>query len=289
LLGVFIVLSVLGTKGDYAAEKAIHMVNRKYAKIQQDTLATPEAEFMAVIEGYKSFLKKYPDSRLVPFAHILIGRTFAYKKDFNSARDTFERISQQYAKDRPVVAAQAIIEIAAVYALEEDTVGILKSYERLQRDFSTTEQGLKAPITYARISAKRDPLGALRYFDNAIAHYRFVMQNNPKTVIEFKALNYIASCYMTQHKYVEARDIYTELLLTYAESEYLSAPVASLYLKTINTLSIVEMGDFDKPVAIYEQFMAKYPQHPLNNLLKTMIQGINELKKRQSEKVTPGA
>ena len=48
------------------------------------------------------------------------------------------------------------------------------------------------------------------------------------------------------------------------------------------------MGDFDKPVAIYEQFMAKYPQHPLNNLLKTMIQGINELKKRQSEKTTPG-
>mgnify|MGYP007077430544 CR=1 FL=1 len=58
LLGVFLILSVLGKKGIYGEEKAIHKVSQRFMKVKEDPLATPEAEFIEVVEGFKSFLKK---------------------------------------------------------------------------------------------------------------------------------------------------------------------------------------------------------------------------------------
>src|SRR5688572_29257206 len=87
LIGLYIVLSLVGGK-EYAADKAMYGINKKYSLIQQDPLAAPEGRFQEVIEDYKKFIKKYPSSNLTPAAHILIGKTYLLKNDYEMARST---------------------------------------------------------------------------------------------------------------------------------------------------------------------------------------------------------
>lgn len=278
---VYIALTVLGSRGEYSAEKAIFRINKKFTKIKDDPLATPEAKYKEVIEDYKSYMKKYQDSRLAPFAHILIGRTYVLKGDHDLARETFERVIQQYGDDKPSLAAQALLEIAASYSNQENVGAIVKTYERLKRDYPATEQGLAAPLTLAKIQASNNPVAAPEIFAGTIAYYRSLQSKDPKSVIGFKALNLVAASYMTQQKWREAANTYGELLLEYPQPEYLTVTTANLYLRTINTLALSELKDYDLAIKIYADFIQKYPQHPLTPLMDKLLQGGKELKQKE--------
>jgi TolA-binding protein len=282
LVGLFIILSVLGRKGEYVAEKAMYRINKKFAKIQKDPLATPEAEFNEVIEGYKAFLENFPQSRLAPFAHILIGRTFILKKDFEMARSTFERITQQYA-DKPALAAQAVLEIATTYSSENNNEGLVKSFERLKRDYPLTEQGLKAPFTLAQLESTRPGVTPQQAFEKAIHYYRGLIVEHPHSEVSFKALFYIGSVHLYMKNWQPAVNVYSEILLTYTEEPFLTPTTLSILLKTINTVCVVQLNDFDHPIKVYSQFVTKYPDNPATPVIDRMIQGLKDLKAKNIE------
>ena len=284
LVGVFILLTALDMKGEYAAEKAIHKINKKFAKIKDDPLATPEARYAEVIGNYKKFIERFPDSRVTPFAHILIGRTYLLKKDYAMARSTFERVVQQY-DDTPNLAAQGLLEMATTYSEEKDVSGVIRVYSKIMTDYPLTEQGLKAPLTLARIqSSESSSEQREAVYANTISHYRTLAQQHVQTPIGFKALHYVAVCQLDQQHWAAAVSAYSDILFSYSQPQYLNGVLAEIILRSINTISVGRLNDFDTPVRIYNQFIQQYPDHPLVPNLKLMIQGLENLKNQQMKK-----
>ena len=51
-------------------------------------------------------------------------------------------------------------------------------------------------------------------------------------------------------------------------------------ISTINTLSIIQMKDYDLPIKIYQDFINVNPNHPFNGQIQKLIDDIKLLKEK---------
>ena len=78
-------------------------------------------------------------------------------------------------------------------------------------------------------------------------------------------------------------DTLGHVLLRYGSLGGLTANRASILLKTINAVSIIQLKDYDRPLRIYQRFMEENPDHRLNKLLAEIIDELAVLKSKNLE------
>lgn len=280
LIIVFLALSILGSKSDYIAERSLWKINKEFTKVTKDPKTTPKLKFEEILTKYEKFIKKYPNSKLTPMAHIYIGRTYVFMKEYDKARDKFENTLKAY-QDKSNFGVQILAEIGRTYSIENDLDNVIKNYDRILELYPLTELGLKTPLLIANYYAQNEkPLEAVKAFKDAIIYYKKLISENPNTIVEYKTLSFIAASYMAQKKWDEAINIYAEILMKFPNPQIL-APKNLMYLtQSINTISVVQLKDFDKPIKIYEEFITKYEGHPANEPLKKIIKNLKELKEK---------
>jgi tetratricopeptide (TPR) repeat protein len=281
LVGGFVLLSMIDTKSDYSAEKFIWKINKEFSEVTKDPKTVPDITFDQIAHKYEVFIKKYPDSNLTSGAHILRGRVFMFKKDYEKAREVFEEVRKNYV-DKPAIGAQALAETGRTYALEGDTENVLNTYKTMLNDYPLTNLGLETPLRIAQFHAQHKNVEqAAIAFKAAIIHYKKLISENPNSPVEFNALRLIASCYMAQHRWEEAVNIFGEVLIKFPQKEYLNPRSAQTILKSINSLSVLKLNNFDIPLGIYKEFIEKNPRHKLNPSLEKMIQSLELLKAKK--------
>ena len=283
LVGLFLAFELLDQKSDFVAEKIMWKINKRFREVTKDTKIVPDAMFDRLYDEYSNFIERFEGSRYVPAAFMFQGQTLIHKKDYDKARNVFEGVISKYS-DRPQIAVRAASEIARTYSLQKDDVNILATYQRILDRYPSTVLGLKVPLLIANYYADRNDLGATqKAFEDAAHHYKNLMDQYPNSQVEFNTMSSLAQCYLAQKKWKEAVDVYVVLLLKFSEPPYLDVSQAKQITKSINTISITQMKDYDLPVEIYQNFIDAHPHHPLNETLKEMMKSFKELKKKNTE------
>lgn len=280
LVGLFVILSILGLKGEYVVEQKLWKVQQQYNDISRDPAVVPDSKFEEVARQYQQIIDKYPKAGLVQRVHILLGRVYFMKKDYQTAREKFAEIPKKYPQNKELV-AEAIVSIGKTYEVEEDWLKAHETYQSIIRDYPLTEVGLGIPIYIAHyFRSKNDYREALNAYDLAIRYYKNIASENRQSSIGFNALRYLATTYLDQRRWSEAVDTLGDALMNYAISDYLTERRAETMIKSINVIAAYQLKDYDVAINLYENIIKTRPDHPLNDYLKKVVTAFRELKEK---------
>jgi len=279
LAGVFIVLNFIDANGSYEAEKALWKINAQFEQYTKDPKTIPTGAYEGIRKKYQRFIEIHPKSSLVPLADLHIGHTYMAMKNYDKARAYFEDFIKKHA-DNPVLSVQAAVEITRTYALEENEVGVTKSYDRIIRDFPLTDLGLRTPMLvadfYKHTNQKARQQKAL---EDAKAHYIGLTAQYPDSPVELKALQMLANCYVEKGEFSRAVDALEEILLKFSDPRLLTPQAMKNLVTSINAIVITQLKDYDRSIKIYSRFLEKYPDHPAAASFKSLIAKFEMLKK----------
>ena len=198
LLSVFIGLSLFDSNGDYEAERALVKINAQFSEYSKDPKTIPTGTFEEIRKKYEHFVSTHPDSKLILMAQLHIGHTYMAMKDYDKARAYFENFINKHKSDQ-ILGVQAAVEITRTYALEQNEAGVLKSYDRIMRDFGLTDIGLKTPllvVDFYKNSSKKSQARAQKALEDAEKYYKDIILKHENSILEFKALELLANCHM---------------------------------------------------------------------------------------------
>ena len=277
LVGLFILLSVID-KSEYTIERKLWLIQKKFDRLIQDPKSVPDVEFDNIINQYKKVIKQYPSSSLTPKIPLQIGRIYTYKKDYQKAREIFGEIVKKYSQD-PELCAEATANVGWTYELEKDWPPALATYEKIIAQYPLTETGMNTPVYIASYYERNnDAAQAGTAYQKAISFYKKVSAEYPNSGYDFAALRILSSSYFSLQEWEKGIKTLGKILVNYPTKEYLNAQRADLIIKTINTIAITQLQNYDIPMDIYQEFVEKHPKHPLAKVLKQIISQLKLLK-----------
>lgn len=278
LAGVFIVLTLLDYRGEYRAEKSLWKINAQFAEYTKDPKIIPTGTYEEIRKKYKRFIDTHSKSKLVPLAELHIGHTYMAMKSYDKARQHFEDFIKNH-KDNSLLGVQAAVEITRTYALEENEASVIKSYERVIRDFPETDIGLKTPLLMVDFYKNTQKIArAQKALADAELHYKDLIAKHPGTLTEFKALQMLTNCYMEKSDLNGAVNTLEAALLRFPDPAILTPQIMDNIVKSINTICMTQLKDLDRPIKIYSKFAEKYPNHQYTKALNSLIKKFEYLK-----------
>lgn len=277
-LGLY--LSFADKNSEYVAERDLWRINQKFQKVNGDPQSYPTSVFDDLISLYNHFIKVHDQSTLVPSAHLWIGKVYMIKKDYKKAREKFEWMAKQY-EGVDNVSVSAVAEIGRTYGLENDLPNVMIIYDRIIKEYPYTDLGMNTPILKAQYLLKnRKVEESAQAFNNAIQYYKKIIDEYEESAVEFTAMRLLAACYVATEQWQRAVNQFGEVLNVYAKPDYLTIRRTDNILKSINSISVGQLGDISLPINIYQKFIEEHPQHPFNKILEQMIKGLEELKEK---------
>ncbi len=286
LVGVFVLFSTLSLNSDYAIEQMAWKVQKEYMDILKDPKVIPEQTFDEVTKGYEKIIKRYPDSKMIPGIRMLLAHVYYLKKDYEASRAKFNEIIKLYP-DNKELQAEALGAIGRTYEAQDNWPGARKVYDRIMADYTSTRTGMGIPIYIANhYKEQNDYQKTMDAYDRAITHYNTLAAQNPNSPIEYNALRYLSNCYLEQKRWKEGVETLGRILHKYGEPQYMRVQTLDIILKTINTVSVYQLKDYDLPLHIYQEIITENPKHPLSGYFQKMIDALSTLKAK-SVQITP--
>lgn len=280
LIGVYILFSLLDRRGEYVVEQKIWRAHKKFASIAKDPKVVPDSAFDNVAAEYQSVINEYPDSPVIPNAYLLLGRVYMLKKDYGVAREKFEKVVEKYTKYLDVC-AEAVSLIGNSYELEGDGQSAIVAYRRIVNNYPMTAIGMNTPLYIASLYSRLgNAQTASLEFAKVVTYYKEITQKNPNTLLGMNSIKLLASTYFVQKKWREGVETLGRLLHEYAKPQFLTVSRLTIILRTINTVSVTQLKDFDLAIQIYQTFVKNNPDNPLNGIMNNMINQLQELKKK---------
>lgn len=274
--GIFILLSLLDNS-DYALEKKLWRLKKQVDTAAKDPKVVPDREYDDLAIQYRKLIKKYPDSDLIPELYLKIGFLYGLKKDFNKARAALEEVLKLYP-DNKALCSLALLNIGNIYDSENDEKKAIAIYKQVLREYPLTDLGLNMPLHIANYYLRKEKSEEYKEaIDNAAHYYKRQAKKNPNSEIEFNSLRLLVMTYYAKEDWGSAVDTLGNILLKYASSSYLNPTRAGIMLKSINTISVTKLRDYDRPKVIYRKFIEQNPKHPLGKALQQMIDSLQQL------------
>lgn len=280
LIAVFALFSVMGAQSDYAIEQKAWKIHKQYFDILKDPSVIPDKTFERVIKGYKKIIDLYPQSKMTPRLHFLIGRVYFLKKDYEAARKKFQEIITIYP-DKPEIHAEAMGVIATTYEAQENWPQAKKIYDDIILQYPLTRWGLGVPIYIASYyKNKNDYRQTMEAYEKAIRHYQLIAKEHPNSPLEYSALHYLSNCYLIQKRWNEAVQTLGKALQKYGRPEHMNSRAVDTVIKTINVVCAYQLKDYTAATKIYQDIIDGEPNHPLKDYFQKTIKALNTLKEK---------
>ena len=287
IIFLFVILSCLD-KSDYTIEKKLWRVQKRFDRIVRDPKVVPDHEFEDVVKRYKRITDQYSQSQYVSRVYLQIGRVYVIKRDFVKARETFQEILTRYPKDL-ALCAEVLLNIGATYENDNNILQAISVYRQIIADYPLTEIGINMPLYLARYYTKLKRFNeSQEAFKEALDFYKKLSQENPQTPIDYMALRILVRTYIVQKDWEGALQTLEKLLLEFPSNPYLNPQSADTLIKSINTLSVAQLKNFDLPIQIYRKFIGQNTNHPLNEHLEKVIKELKKLKEKNLSASTKG-
>ncbi|RKY37409.1 MAG: hypothetical protein DRP78_01225 [Candidatus Omnitrophota bacterium] len=245
----------------------------------------PSTQYQAAIKSFQQAIEDYPYSDKVPWAMLMIGKSYICMHLYDQALDILKELDTKYpdyenmamvtqAKARIYFElkkyAQAIAEYTSIIAGSADSSFKNEAYLQIAVCFEKSGQDTQAIIAYERF-IQRFPFDAKKddaYF--AIANIYFARAEYAKALDGFKrtigkypydthnaqALFMVGECFAKQGDFVQARKIMQEVAYNYHEPE-------------LSAKALLKIGDYyyaeqniDKTIEFYAFGLQRYPDYP---------------------------
>ena len=280
LIGLFVLLSVLDSGGEYAAEKKVWKIQRRFSEIAKDPGSVPDLKYDEVIGELRETVNEYPDSRLVPDLYVFLGRLYAMKKDYAAAREQFRTIIRKYPDDKDA-SANALFSVGKTYEAGDNWTKAYGTYKSILEKYPETNVALGVPLYIARYhKGKGEAQSAVLAYDLAENYYKKIASENSGKPLGFNALRYLSNCYLEQDRWNEAIDTLGSILETYAPLGHLTVKSADMMIKTINIVSSYQLKDYNVAIRLYQGILDRNPEHPMRDYLEKIIDAFNQLKEK---------
>ncbi len=278
LLAPVLIVGVIDRNDDYSAEKALWKLNKDYQEVAKDPKAAPQASFDQLANKYEKLIKRYDTSKIIPIAKIYYGRVFAVSGDYDKARDVFEEVVSENSKNM-IMITMAYRHIIQTFAAEEDFKSVVNTYEEIKNKYPVTEIGIRAPLDIARMYAvRKQEVKKIAAINAALNYYNDLLSKEMHPVAKMMVMRFQSECYFSLGKWNSGINTLKDLLIDFPEVEYLSVKRARWIISTINAMCVGRLKDFDRPVAIYTEFVEKYPEHPYRKVFDQVILKMKEAK-----------
>jgi len=94
---------VAGCTKEYASERAMYWASKFASRIIAAPEAVPPREFNKALEAYKAIFEKYPGTVSAKKARISEGVLYLTKKEYDKARQEFEKILELYPDNKVMI------------------------------------------------------------------------------------------------------------------------------------------------------------------------------------------
>ena len=280
LLGIFIVLSVSDKKSDYMVEKKVWKIYKQHLDIAKDPNVIPDKNFEKVIGEYKSVIQSYPNSRLTPGLHIHIVEMYILRKDYEGARSVFYELIKSHP-DNKEIAAEALFKVGGTYETADNWPEAYEMYQNVIREYPLTNVGLNTPIHIANYYRNQNDFqGTMGAYEFAIRHYSSIAATHENTKAGLSATRHLANSYLDQNRWREAISTLGVVLEKYSTSDHLTIKDVDMVIKTINITAAYQLKDYDVAISLYEEIIARNPEHPLRDYLHKVIDAFNQLQEK---------
>ena|SRR3989338_6424252 len=281
LVGIFVVLTLINAKDEYAVEQIIWKTNQQFSVAAKTPETVPDKVFKDIAAQYSAVIENFPNSKLLPRVYILLGQVYVTQKQYDVAREKFSEVLKKYPGNS-ILCAEALSETGKTYETQNNWSGALENYQQIIRDYPLTDIGLSASLYIATWYRTHNEISrAQEAYRNAIAYYKSLATQHANAEAGVKALRLLTNCYLDLRRWAEAVDVMGRILL-----EYPYSPAAPMTIKAINNISITQLKDSGKAISIYSDFIAKNPEHPFNKTLKDMIIAFKKLEEKNVEVTT---
>jgi tetratricopeptide (TPR) repeat protein len=247
-----LIFSLTGCSREYQSERHLYRATKlaKNILLAPDTI--PPQEFNRAVDAYKSIFEKYPDTWSAKRARIALGSLYLSKKEFEKARAYFNR-ALEASTDNKNLCMEAQFAIAKSYENEGLWDKALIEYQKIMKDYPDSEMALALPLYIA--SKNKD-------YASAIAYYAKIREENPKTLLGFKAENLIVTCYMKQDDWDNAVSSLERLAM-----DYPMARTIELTMRMILDICRDRLNAPERAISFFEKFLQEYPDHALKDSL----------------------
>ena len=277
LILLFISLSFLDSS-DYVVEKRLWKIQKEFKELIRDPKIVPTQKYDEVNKKYLQVIKTFSNSRLVPQIYFQVGRVYLLKKEFAKSRESYQEVLNRYHENKSL-SAEALFNIGKVYEEEGDKTKAIQVYRDIINQYSTTVIGLNAPIYLANYYLRiKDSAGSQVALREAVAFYKKVAAENPGKDFGLDALRLLSVTYLAQGNWGDSVQALREILLKSASTRYLTSSRSNLIIKSINTVSVSQLKDYDLPINIYQEFVDQNPSHPLTRYLVKVISALKKFK-----------
>ncbi len=267
LIIIFMGLFLTGCSKTYNAERLLWKANQKSNKIFQDPKVIPEGQYAEVLTAYEKIIKKYPERMQSGAARFKMGMLYVAKKDFETAEEMFRKTLEEHP-DKNKLCAKAQVNIGKCYEERDDWEEAYIEYKKAFNDYTDTRVGLAIPFYIASYCQRKRPLSeAKREFDDALATYRKLIKDNPKTPLAYLSHGFIVRCYEGQKKWKETIDA-----LWVLHNNYPKTPEGAKALVTIGIVYQKGLNRLEKAIEVYEQYIEKYPKTKMAVVLTKAIE-----------------
>ena len=275
LIGLGGILTPLGSKSPYVTEARFWKARAFSQQIVANPETTPPLVFKKARQQFEGLIRDYPENIALKKECLLsIAGLLVQEKKYQEARDFLYKVGKEYLDDSTFGAKSQFL-IGFSYEKGGDWAAALKEYGILRDHYSTSPLGLEAPLYIARHDIKEDSQKGKESYEAAAEYYRRVAQKNPKSPVNFVALNDMLMGYEEQKEWGKSLDTVEEIILAYPTALRVYVPRIEAYSRKLNQP--------ERAGAIYQAFIQANPESKDAALLKKRIEGLERKQENVSQ------
>lgn len=219
---------------------------------------------------FQDILREYPDHEIVPRVRFETARMMLAQNQNQAARQLLKKVIET-SRENPGLAARAQEEIAMSYEREGLWVQALNEYRWLAKEYETLPPALNAllRVAYYYTNAGNQQLAQQAHKD-AIAYYQGLIDKYPRSVLAALAQEHIANSLMAQKRWEEAAAAASGI------ENILDTPIGKISTYMLLGNIYESSGQTQRAVKLYNDFLARYPQHPLADVFKQKVRALND-------------
>lgn len=263
ILIALLAVSIAGCDKQYQSERCLY----KAAKLARHIIMAPDSippeEFNNAIKAYTIIFEKYPDSISAKRARLSIGSLYLAKKENIKALEVFNKALKLYPDDKSIC-IEARFSIAKSYEEMASWDRALTEYKGIMRDYPDTEIGLNLPMYIMQHYEKeKDIPGIDNAYREAIAYYKNIAEKNPRTMLGFRAQDFIIACHMKRENWQEAVNSMEKSVMDYPMVKTIPDT-----MRMISDISVNKLKDPNRAFEIFQKFLTAYPGHPIKEYIR---------------------
>jgi len=270
LIIVYVILSILSSGGEYAAERLLHRAVKINEKIAANPDVVPPALFMAVERNLEGIIKRYPNTKTAKVARLALAEFYVTHKKFDGALLVLDGVINSNNEDK-VMLSKAHFLKGNAYEKQNQWSKALIEYKMLRDKYKETSLGLQAPIyigNYYKNNGK--DAEATKAYSEAVIFYEKLERENRGKTLGYLASNFLMQSYVNLRKYEAAGRVIEDAIDNY--------PSKLTYLQhapNVETIFVKILKKPQKAIEIYSRMKDKTDDNKFREFLEKKI---NDLK-----------